>query len=366
MALRTFTLPDLGEGLHEAEIVEWFVAEGDRVVADQPLLAVETDKAVVEAPSPWTGVVLKHRAKVGEVLKIGAPLADIEDEKAAGADKGAIVGELASPPSPTSPPATSAEAAARPSGVRATPAIRAHAQSLGVDLTAVAGTGPGGAITRADVEEAAGAPQTEGGGARRSMARAMAHSRDTVAPATVTDVADITSWAGPEADVLTRLVAALVAGAAAEPALNRWYEADAPQPEGVCVAIAVDAPHGLITPVLRGAEKLSAQDVRAGLDRLIEDTRARRLAPADRHGATVTLSNFGPIGGRHASLVVTPPQVAILGAGRAYESVGWRGGAVARVVELPLSLTFDHRAVTGGEAARFLTAVKAHLEQEAP
>ncbi len=358
MAVKTFLLPDLGEGLQEAEIVEWFAAEGHRVVADQPLLSVETDKAVVEVPSPWTGTVVSRRASAGDVLSIGDPLADIEDSSLAEADKGAIVGDFG-PRSPEQAPAVPDQEPA----ARATPAVRARARDLGVDLATISGTGPGGAITREDVEAAS---LKRGDGTRRSMARAMARARDKVVPATVTDVADVTAWYDDDADVLTRLIAALIAGAATEPVLNQWFEADTPQPGGVAIAMAVDAPHGLITPVLHDAAKLTSEELRLRVDVLIEKTRARRLAPEERHGGTITLSNFGPIGGRHASLVVTPPQVAILGAGRAYDTVGWRDGQAARVVELPLSLTFDHRAVTGGEAARFLAAAKAHLEQETP
>lgn len=358
MAVATFSLPDLGEGLQEAEIVEWFANEGDRVVADQPLLSVETDKAVVEVPSPWTGVVLKHRASIGDVLNTGAPLVDIDDGKEE-TDKGAIVGELKQ----TS--ATSIAGVREEKRIgRAAPTVRTRARAMGIDLRDVTGTGPTGAITLKDLE-LAGTP-ARGNGTRRSMARAMARSHESVVPATVTDVADVTSWHSQEADYLTRLIVALVAAAEAEPALNRLFDADVPQPQGTSVAFAVDAPHGLVTPVLHDAGKLTTREIRTRLNTLIEKTRNRRLEREDSSGGTITLSNFGPIGGRHAALVVTAPQVAILGAGRAYDSVGWRDGGVVRVTELPLSLTFDHRAVTGGEAARFLAAVKAHLEQENP
>ena len=359
MALATFSLPDLGEGLQEAEIVEWFATEGDRVLADQPLLSVETDKAIVEVPSPWTGIVLKRRAAVGDVLAIGAPLVDIEEGEVAKKDQGSIVGDL----EPAEPASETGSSEAKPA-LRAAPAVRARARALGVELNNVTGTGPGGVITRADVEAAGKSALSNG--TRRSMARAMARSHDNVVPATLTDVADVTIWREQDTDVLTRLVQALVAGVAAEPVLNQWFETDLPQPDGASIAVAVDAPYGLVTPVLHRAEALSPSEIRAGLNTLIEKAQARRLDPESSRGATISLSNFGPIGGRHASLVVTVPQVAILGAGHAYESVGWRDGEAVRSVELPLSLTFDHRAVTGGEAARFLAVVKAHLEQEDP
>jgi len=363
MGLRTFNLPDLGEGLAEAEIVEWHVAEGDRVVADQPLVSVETDKAVVEVPSPWSGTVTAIRAQPGEVVAIGAPLADIDS--AAAADQGAIVGELK--PSPAPPPPPTMPAPERGATPRAVPAARAKARELGVALAEVSGTGPGGAITVADVVRHAGAPgPAQGPGARRAMARAMARSHAEVVPATLTDVADVTGWFSPDADVMVRLLRAITAAAAAEPALNGWYDPDGrhgPAPEGVHVAFAVDTPQGLYVPVLHGAEALAPAGMRARLDELVAAVRDRRLTREAQQGATVTLSNFGPIGGRHATLVVTPPQVAILGAGRAYDTVAWQDGAPVRRVALPLSLTFDHRAATGGETARFMAVVIGDLER---
>ena len=372
MAVRTFTLPDLGEGLTEAEIVEWHVSEGDRVVADQPLVSVETDKAVVEVPAPWSGTVTALHAQPGTVLDIGAPLADIDSEARA-ADQGAIVGKIEPAPAekPVEAVAERLSAPERRATLRAAPAARARARELELSLDDIRGTGPDGTITKADVEAAAppaGVPEpiTKRPGARRAMARAMARAHAEVVPATVTDVADITAWYAPDADIMLRLIQAICAGAAAEPALNGRYDPDGAHgepPEGVSIGFAVDTPQGLYVPVLHGAEKRTPRAVRARLNELIEMVRNRQLDRDAQSNPTITLSNFGPIGGRHASLVVTPPQIAILGAGRAYETVVWSEGAPARQVALPLSLTFDHRAVTGGEAARFLAAVLADLER---
>lgn len=366
MAVRIFALPDLGEGLEEAEIIEWHVAEGDRVVADQPLVSVETDKAVVEIPSPWSGTITSLRAAPGALLRVGASLAEIDDGSRS--DKGAIVGSLEEDALEDIPRAeqdiTPVPAA---SAIRAAPAARARARELGIDLSGVSGTGPDGAITRADVELAAEVRGAAGpSGARRSMARAMVRSGAEVVPATVTDVADITGWHEAGTDVTLRVVRAICAGVKAEPGLNRWYAPDASrpdQPEGIALGLAVDTPQGLYVPVVPMIDTMAADVMRAKMDEAIANVRARRPGGGATRYPTFTLSNFGAIGGRHAALVVTPPQVAILGVGRAYETVAWGQGKPVRAVELPLSLTFDHRAATGGEAARFLVAIVADLEK---
>ena len=364
MAVRSFSLPDLGEGLQEAEIIEWHVSVGDRVVADQPLVSVETDKAVVEVPSPWSGTVTTLCAEPGDILNIGDLLAEVDD--GGRADQGAIVGSLEpetivgtaeKPRKPPPMPATSQ--------IRAAPAVRAHAREMGVDLADIKGTGAQGIITRTDVDAAAGGRPSRNTGARRSMARAMAKAHASVVPATVMDVAEITPWYDPATDVTVRLVRAVCAAATAEPALNTWYDPKGefdPQPPGVALGIAVDTQQGLYVPAIADAETLSPDQLRTRLDDLIARVRGRRAAADTAQRPTITLSNFGAIGGRHAALVVAPPQVAILGAGRAYETAAWRNGAAARAVNLPLSLTFDHRAATGGEAARFLAAAVADLE----
>ncbi len=375
--MTTFRLPDLGEGLEEAEIVAWHVAVGDHVVADQPLLSVETDKAVVEVPAPRSGRIAALLAEPGAIVKVGAPLVEFEDVERP--DAGAVVGTLAraEEPAPTPPTAPATAEGA----VKAAPAVRRRAQELGVDLARLVPSGPEGTVTMADVETAAasGRPPAGGGpsaggppaaellplrGVRRAMARTMARAHAEVVPATVVDEADVGRW--PEGtDVTLRLVRAIAAGCRAEPALNARFLSEA---EGrvlearVDLGIAVDLPDGLIVPVLRDVTNRTAADLRAGLDRLKRDVRARTIPLAELRGATLTLSNFGMLGGRFAQLVVVPPQVAILGAGRIREDVRVVAGAIRVTRLLPLSLSFDHRAVTGGEAARFLQAVIGDLE----
>jgi pyruvate dehydrogenase E2 component (dihydrolipoamide acetyltransferase) len=193
----------------------------------------------------------------------------------------------------------------------------------------------------------------------------MTAARAEVVPATVTEEADIGDWAAGE-DVTIRLVRAIAAACKAEPSLNTWYNSGAGERRPIAridIGIAVDTEGGLIVPVLRNVGERDARDLRAGLDRMRADALARAIPPDELRGATVTLSNFGMIGGRFANLVVVPPQVAIVGAGRIGERVMVHEGqpAVRRV--LPLSVTFDHRVVTGGEAARFLVALKLDLER---
>jgi pyruvate dehydrogenase E2 component (dihydrolipoamide acetyltransferase) len=197
------------------------------------------------------------------------------------------------------------------------------------------------------------------------MAQNMTLAQSEVAAATVIDDADIHSWA-PNTDITIRLIRALVAGCRAEPVLNAWYESHAMARrilKRIDVGIAVDLPEGLFVPVLRDVANRDAADVRRGLDRMREDVIARKIPPEELRGNTITLSNFGMIGGKYAAPIVMPPTVAILGAGRIHEQVLAVDGAPAVRRVLPLSLTFDHRVVTGGEAARFLAAVIGDLER---
>jgi len=397
--MREFTLPDLGEGLEEAEIVAWHVNAGDHVVADQPLLSVETDKAVVEVPSPWSGRIARLFGAKGDLVKVGAAL--VEFDEGPGQDTGTVVGEIdRSEPSPplegprasrplvdrgTSPSALTENAGETPAlagegrvgappsraqPLQLLPAVRALARKLDVDLNLVQATGPGGAITRADVERAAksltdAGPAEPLKGMRRAMAQRMAAAHAEVVPTTVTDEADIDDWPSGE-DLTMRLVGAIAAACRSEPALNAWYNPAAGERrllKRIDLGIAVDTGDGLIVPVLRNVAERDAKDLRAGLDRMRADAIARSIPPEELRGATITLSNFGMIGGRFASLVVVPPQVAIVGAGRAAPHVVVREGQIAVRRILPLSLTFDHRVVTGGEAARFLVALKSDLER---
>lgn len=352
--MATFNLPDLGEGLHEAEIVAWHVSAGDHVTSGQPLVSVETDKAVVEIPSPQSGRIENIVGGPGDVIEVGDPLVAFAEAEAA--DSGTVVGAIPD--------------ADRPSRIKAPPAVRALAARLGVELSSVSPSGPDGTVTRPDVEAAAeggGHPTEPLRGMRRAMARRMAEAHAEVVPATVTAEADVENWPA-DADVMVRLIRAIVSAAGTEPALNAWYDSHAGERhihDHIDLGIAMDTADGLIVPVLRDAGGRDAADLRRTLDVVEAAAEARAVPQAELRGQTFTLSNFGALGGRFAALVLTPPQVGILGAGRIAQRVVAHEGAPAVRRVLPLSLTFDHRVVTGGEATRFLMAAVADLEMEA-
>jgi 2-oxoisovalerate dehydrogenase E2 component (dihydrolipoyl transacylase) len=391
--MSTFRLPDLGEGLAEAEIVEWHVRVGDHVRVDQPMVSVETAKAVVEVPAPFSGTVTALRGAPGDIVPTGAPLIEF--------DSGTVVGKM---------PATSEEELVEPVGAgngrspagspavgrgRAVPAARALAKRLGVDLAAVQGSGRAGLITLDDVLQHANisattnfAPATNGAaaspaaraiaaagpadgnveplrGVRRAMAQSMSLSRDQVAGSTVCDDADIHSWT-QRGDYMLRLIRAMICAWRAEPALNAWYDSVAQSRilvAHVDLAIAVDTPGGLTIPVLRNIEQKTPDELRSAI--AVQKTAAHRRStqPADLRDFTLMLSNFGTLAGRYGIPLVVPPAVAILGAGKVREDAVVVAGQVQAHRRMPLSLSFDHRCITGGEACRFLAAVITDLDR---
>lgn len=379
--MKYFRLPDLGEGLPEAEIVQWHVQVGDTVEVDQVLVSVETAKAIVEVPSPETGVIARLFGESGDIIHTGEPLLAFEGESR---DSGTVVGELktataeqGAPGAQGRPEAAGANAPQRDRFIvgaapssrearhnRATPAVRALAERLGIPLEGIPGTGPGGLITRDDVHAQARRQKQLGDadilkGPRRTMAKNMALSHARVVPVSLFEDADVGDWA-PGTDTTMALVQALARACEAVPAMNAWFDGDQLSRrllDEVHVGIAVDTPEGLFVPVLRDVNHRSLADLRDGLDKLREAVATRKIPPQEMQGATITLSNFGAICGQYASPIVTPPQVAIVGAGRIREKVVPHGGKPAVRKTLPLSVTFDHRAATGGEAARFMGAL---------
>lgn len=381
--MSTFKLPDLGEGLAEAEIVEWFVRVGDTVKLDQPLVSVETDKAIVEIPSPQAGRIGELLGDRGDVIQVGDPLVVFEGEEAQGQERKAYAASQMGhgQRSETSRESTTVVGevqageeviAETPSevgrGIRATPAVRALARRLDVDLAVVTPTGPGETITRDDVQRAAqtladAGPLEPLRGVRRAMARTMTRAHSEVVHVTVSDDVDVECWAR-DTDITLRLIHGIVAGCRAEPGLNTWYDGHAMGRrllERIDLGIAVDSEDGLFVPVLRDVGNRDDQDLRRGLDALVADVRARSIPPEEMRGYTITLSNFGTIAGRYSDPVVVPPTVAIIGAGKIRPQVVAVDGEPRVHRILPLSLSFDHRAVTGGEAARFLKAMMEEL-----
>ncbi|RPB41215.1 2-oxo acid dehydrogenase subunit E2 [Vibrio diabolicus] len=380
MEMKTFNLPDLGEGLAESEIVKWHINVGDMVKLDQVILTVETAKATVDVPAPYSGRVVSRHGEEGDIVNIGALLLEIDET---GAERGATVEKKETADAATVVGNVSHQAhhvnvddfwiggnhnTTESNLVTALPSARLLAQKLGVDLNLVSGSGPNGLIVDADIYDEAGKqrPGTEVlKGARRTMVSSMTESHEHVAAVTITEEALLEDWL-PNEDISIRLVQAIVHACQEEPALNAWFDAETMTRcvhNTVNLGIAVDSRHGLYVPVLRHADEYEPQDVRRWLDQTVEGIRERKIGREQLQHATITLSNFGAIAGIYATPVVTPPQVAIVGAGRILDRVVIRNGQAISVKAMPLSVTFDHRACTGGEAARFTKVLAEHLQR---
>lgn len=372
-----FKLPDLGEGLTDAEIVEWLVKTGDQVEVDQPLVAVETAKAIVEIPSPQKGTITKLHGNAGDVMKVGVPLIEFDGgdnvpahvvAAAKRPDTGTVAGRLEETNQVLKESATIGSGGS--THVKATPAVRALAKKLNIDLSTVPPTGPNDTITAADVQRAAdtlkdAAPLEPLRGVRRTMAKAMALSHAEVVPVTIYEDADINSWKGT-GDITVRVIRAMIRACQAEPALNSWYDALAVGRrllKKIDLGIAVDTEDGLFVPILRDVANRPLGSLRTDVEGIKQGIRSRTIPPADLQGASITLSNFGTFAGRYASPIIVPPSVAILATGKIRQAVVPANNQPAVHWILPLSLSFDHRAVTGGEATRFVGHLVKDLEK---
>lgn len=374
--IEIFKLPDLGEGLPNAEIREWHVAEGDSVRVDQPLVSMETAKAVVEVPAPYAGKISQLYGKSGDVIQTGDPLVAFAVEKIA--DSGTVVGVIESTDillqeAPTGIVAKNHTMGGATAAIKATPAIKMLAKKLGVELSGLVGSGPNGIVTSEDVQRAVAArPVTESShpdaqalsGVRRSMAEQMSKSHAQVVPVTLNEDAVLANWT-QSTDTTLKILQAIIAACRAEPALNAHFYGSTFQRrllESVHIGIAVDTPKGLYVPVIHDAEKQTPAELRAKVNQFKRQAQDQTFAPADLQNATITLSNFGTIAGRYATPIVVPPTVAIVGVGKTRQSVVAQGAQAVVCPVMPISLTFDHRAITGGEAARFLAAFLTSLE----
>ena len=415
MALE-FRFPDVGEGIHEGEIVRWLVKEGDQVRPDQPLVEVETDKAVVEIPAPRAGTILRVAVGEGEKIQVGEVLVVIgeagERKSSAAPASVSVVGSLDMattelPPSPeVAQQAARTASSAPPPRVLAIPSVRKLARDLGVDLTQVTPTGPHGRIRREDVLHAAeqrpvppappAAPATPAdlerdqhgpveyeplSALRRTIAQAMVTAATTAVPVTTTDEADVTELVAlrersteaaaahnVRVTLLPFLMKAVVAALRQHPRLNasldeahnrlvlkRYYH----------LGIATDTSEGLIVPVVKDVDQKNIVTLATDLARLTDFARTRRIPLTDLRGGTFTISNYGAIGGIFATPMLHLPEVAILGVGKLLQKPVVHGGEVVIRTILPLSLTFDHRALDGAEAQRFLNELIAYLANPA-
>lgn len=409
-------VPDMGD-VPEAEVIEVFVRPGQSVAAGEPLLTLESDKAAMDLPSPFAGVVEAVHVQVDDRVRRDTLVATLTDAPAAAAALAAAAAPAAeSAPAPAPAPAPAEEpaavpglaaaapaapavSAARPGALpHAGPAVRRFARDLGVDLSGVEGRGRRGRITREDVEQhvravmarrqqAGAAPAPAGPPAdaerfgptrtedltriqRRSGANLQRNWQ--LAPhVTQHCEADITELerrrrARPERPTLTACALAACARALAEhPRVNACLSEDGRRlllREYVHIGFAVDTPDGLLVPVIRDADRSSIAELAAAVGDLAARARSRQLAAEDMQGGGFTLSNLGGAGGGYFTPVINLPQVAVLGLGRAAERLLWIDGAAAPRLLLPLSLSYDHRVLDGVAGARFAAAVAAALE----
>lgn len=358
--MKTFHLPDLGEGLPDGEITEWHVKEGDTVKVDEPLVSIETAKAVVEVPSPYSGKIAKLYGKAGDIIPTGSPLVDIDAGERK--DSGTVAGEIKVGTEILTEKAVSVSN--RATGIKVLPAVRALAKKLNVDLNVVTPSGVDGTITAEDVKKASETLSKAGPieplrGVRRTMAMAMAQSHAEVVPVTIFDDADITNWV-KEKDFTVRMILAIIKACQEEPALNAWYDGQAMGRRllsQVNLGLAMDSHDGLFVPVIHNAQEKTAVELRSEIERLKKEVAGRTISPQNLQGASIVLSNFGKFAGRYANPIIVVPTVAILGVGSLREEIRPFNGEPAIRSVLPLSLTFDHRAVTGGEATRFLATI---------
>lgn len=409
---KEFKFPDVGEGITEGEIVKWLISEGDFVKEDQPLVEVETDKAVVSLPSPYTGKVVSVQGKAGEIIQVGSVLVAIETEEKAPAadapagaqpkrplqeappkekkDAGSVVGTLGEAEEEFRMPVSRREVQKK-GEVRAIPSVRARAKELGVELTEVRGTGPGGRITREDVErmapkaaspaawDVAGATErVPFRGVRRSAARRVSESSQKVAAVTFIDDADITALErvrlnkkkmaeekGFKLTYLPFIIKAVVSGLKQYPYLNATLNEEKEEivlKKYYNIGIAVDTPEGLMVFNVKKADEKSVLELAREISALTEKAFARKIDLGDLKGGTFTLTNYGVIGGIYGTPIINFPEVGILGLGKIEDKAVVRSGEIVIRKILPLSLTFDHRVIYGAEAARFMNTVIEHLE----
>ena len=426
---REFRLPDIGEGLTEAEIVSWLVAEGDRVEADQPIVEVGTDKAVVEIPSPYAGIVVRQGGAEGDTIEVGSILVVIAEEgetvEAADSEtkppqEDAAFWDDAAKPEPlptrpvTEPPpivgtldeepevlgsTPAAELAAR-SAVKALPVVRKLARDKGVDIESIVGTGPGGRISREDVEAAVPAPtvveevvetrpeppveisaplteeRRQMSRLRRTIAANMSKSWAEVPHVTTFDDIDATRLLevraalgerhGTKIPLEALVIRALIPALEAFPEFNATVDGDDLVVHGARdIGVAVDTPDGLLVAVIRDAASKGVLELASEVRRLGEGSKARNLSPDELIGQTFTVSNIGAVGGGHGTPIVPPGTTAILSVGRAQMKPVVYDGDIGIAPVMPLSLSYDHRVIDGGQGRRFMALLMENLEEPA-
>jgi len=416
-----FKFPDVGEGITEGEIVKWLFREGNFVKENEAIVQIETDKAVVDIPSPRSGVLLKIHFKEGETVHVGETLVTIGEKGEAipapqdktvpekkQTEKPArksvsVVGELEEASEEVSQPIRMQSAFSRTdkNNVKALPRVRMLAQKLNVDITKVKGSGDDGRVTEDDVLAAS---QTAGPfeklkeqpkakiakkydmwghleriplkGIRKTIAENMIKSFHTNAPVTSMIDIDITNlWnlrekekiiaekKGIKLTLFAYIIKTVIESLKLHPYLNsELQEEEIIIKKYYNIGVAVDTERGLIVPVIKRAEIKNLYEIAQEIVTLAEKVRDRTIDIMDLEGASFTITNYGSIGGTYGTPIINPPESAILGVGKAFNNVRLNKDKVENRKILPLSLTFDHRILDGAEAARFLVTLQDYLE----
>lgn len=366
MSERTFALPDLGEGLEEATVDAWLVAEGDEVRLDQPIVEIETAKATVEVPSPFAGRVAKLHAAAGATLKVGDPLVTIEAD-----DAGPAVVPANDSPVRSEGPRT------------ATPAVRRLAKELGVDLGSLIGSGPGGRIAREDVERAAGGGRVPTVRAvtvdQNTAERPLTSVRRTTAERLIeaAKVPTVTTWRTIDCSALERVraelrlsplpivVRALALVSTKHPSINAsWSDRAILVHRRVHVGVATDTDRGLLVPVVLDADRLGVREIADRIGELVAAARDGGLTPAQVTGHTITVTNTGSYGSEAGTPLLHLPDAVIVGLGAIEPRALVVDGAVVARPACTLSVTFDHRILDGATVGRALNDLVALLEDE--
>lgn len=421
----------LGEGIAEAQVIRLLVKPGDVVAEDQYLMEVETDKAAVEIPSPFAGVVKDVHVKEGDTVNVGSVIVTIDNgngaavtekptAKLTSAATGAGSSATATVATAADAPVTAPPSARKKTTAAAAPAVRKLARELGVDLDAIPGSGPGGRITREDVERArsggggvatnvpvaaqavaimraAGAPGMAIPGKadldkwgriyrepinqiRKTIASQMTRSAYTAVHVTHGDEADITeldrvrrelneaTGNDPKLTIMSFLIRALCLALRKYPIFNSSFDVEAEEivyKEYINVGVAVDTDRGLIVPVVRNADQLTLRGIAMALRGIAERIRANQFAIEDLRGGTFTITNVGALGGTFSTPIINYPEVAILGLGRSRKTPVIKDDELAEALVLPLNMSFDHRATDGANAARFTREIISYLEMPA-
>ena len=404
-----FKFPDVGEGITEGEIVKWLIKEGDKVKQDQVIAEIETDKAIVQIPSPKEGTILRIHFNEGDTIKVGETLVTIgesgekaEIKKEEKSKSFGVMGVLEEAKEDVEIPIKKEIKTEKIEGILATPAVRSLAKSLNVDLATINGTGPSGRITKEDVESSKKGVKVEEfnkvssikvtkkydlygyvervplKGIRKATAKLMDESHIKAAHVMHSDLIDITHLyeirekekvkAAKKNTKLTYLpfiIKALIAALKEHPFLNASLDENTNEiilKKYYNIGIAVDTEDGLLVPVIKVADSKKILDLAKEIENLATKAKSRTIDLMDLRGGTFTITNVGSIGGLFFAPIINYPEAAILGLGRIYDAPLVVNGKVQIRKVLPISISFDHRILDGAEAARFANRIKELLE----